>query len=93
MKKLELIFPKSIMNEVSDLLTDAGLPGYTIFKSYKSFGKGHGESLEFGFSGSQDIFYLIAVCDAVTIDSVISKSSTKFKELGVLTFASSITIY
>lgn len=93
MKKLEIIFPKSIMNEVIQELTNAGLTGYTIFKSDKSKGKEHGESLDFGFSSSQDSCYLISVGDAVTINNVLKKTIDKLKPLGALVFDSKITIY
>lgn len=93
MKKLEVIFPKSIMQEVIKELTQAGLPGYTIFQSNKSMGQEHGESLDFGFSSSQDSFYLISVCDALTINNVIKKTIDKIKPMGALVFDSTITIY
>lgn len=93
MKKLEVIFPMSIMDDVLDELTAAGLPGYTVFKSYKSYGPEHGESLEFGFSGSQDSYYLVAVSKAVIINAVLDKTVEKLKAKGALIFDSSITIY
>lgn len=93
MKKLEIIFPMSIAEEVLEELINAGLPGYTIFKSHKSYGQEHGESLEFGFSGSQDSYYLISVSNTATINAVLDKTTDKLKAKGALIFDSNITIY
>lgn len=92
MKKLELIFERSVMEQVLKEISNAGLPGYSIFQSYKSSGE-HGENLDFGFSSSQDSCHLISVAEAVLINEVISKSLKKLKELEVLVYDHAVTVY
>ena len=93
MKKLEVIFLKTVMDEVVNIIDGAGLSGYTIFKAYKGRGTRHGESLEFGFSGSQESYYLISICDAETIDKVLDNCLDDLLELEALVMDSDIRMH
>jgi nitrogen regulatory protein PII len=82
MKKLEIIFPKSFMDELMELLAKGEFTGYTMLEIYKGYGSHYGESLEFGFSSSQNHFYLFSICDDEILENFLARNLDRIKDSG-----------
>jgi len=86
MKKIEIIFPKHELDQVTNLLQKNQIPGYTIIEVYSGYGKYHGTSLELGFSSSQSLVYLFAVDSTENITALIPKIKDNLDDIGAVLF-------
>ena len=86
MKKIEIIFPKHELDQVTNLLQKNQIPGYTIIEVYSGYGKYHGTSLELGFSSSQSLVYLFAVDSTENITALIPKIKDTLDDIGAVLF-------
>ncbi len=93
-KKIEIVFPKSFLPELTKILEDLKLPGYTILEVYSSFGPGHGASnSHLGFSSSQTNLYLFSVCETSMAERIIAILSRPIHQIGGLLAKSDIAVY
>jgi nitrogen regulatory protein PII len=93
MKKIEIIFPKHELDQVTNLLQKNQIPGYTIIEVYSGYGKYHGTSLELGFSSSQSLLYLFAVDTAENIEALIPKIQGTINEIGALLISYAVQVH
>ncbi len=90
MKKIEIVFPKSFLDELTEILNSLDISGYTILEVYKSYGKHYGASLNFGFSASQGNLYLFSICEKAIAESIINSISARIKEVGGIIVSSDV---
>ncbi len=93
MKKVELVFPKSFLNDLTKILSQQDLPGYTILEVHSSYGKEHGGTLDFGFSSSQNNLYLFSICEDQQAKDFIAAVSTPIKDVTGLIISSDIQLH
>ena len=93
MKKVEIVFPKSFLNDLTEILSQHSLPGYTILEVHSSYGSEHGSTLQLGFSSSQMNLYLFSICEAAKADALIAAVSEPLKDIGGLILSSDIKLH
>lgn len=90
-KKIEVIFSKGYLAEITEILQKTGVSGYTILEVYNSYGKSHGSSLDFGFSSSQQNLYLFSICQEEEANNIIEKITPFVRQIGGMIISSKIS--
>lgn len=90
MKKVELVFPRSLSDSLIKILSEQNIPGYTILEVHSNYGAGHGNSLDVRFSSSQYNLYLFSVCEDAIARDLIAAVSESIKEVGGLILSSDV---